>query len=262
MKKINGKWALITGASSGIGSDLTRLFAKEGCPMILTARRKERLETIKNQIKNEYNVEVETISNDLSKKGGPEELYNSVKELGHQVSILVNNAGVGLGGKFADQDLEDQLSIIQLNTVSVTELTKRFLKDMLEKNEGWILQLGSTFSFHPGPNFAVYAATKAYILSLSESLNHELRDTGIKHTVLCPGATRTEFFEASKTPDNALLETIKMDSKIVAKIGFDALLEGKPYVVPGLHNKLITQGQKFSPRAVTLFFLDFLFGKK
>lgn len=248
MNNLKGKWALVTGASSGIGVDLARLFAEAGCNVVITARRIERLQALRAELEREQGVQVEVVANDLSLPGGGRALFDAVQEKAIPVSVLVNNAGIGLNGQFADLRLEDQMGMIQLNLNSLTELTHRFLADMKVRGEGWILQVASTYAFQPGAGYAAYAATKAYVLSFSLALNHELRGTNIKHCALCPGPTRTEFFEVAGNTGNRFMNALMLESKAVAELGFRALQAGKPYVVPGIINRAFIFVQRLVPR--------------
>ncbi|MFT4940312.1 MAG: short-subunit dehydrogenase [Paraglaciecola sp.] len=261
MKELKGKWALVTGASSGIGADLARLYAKAGCHLIITARREQRLAELKKELSQQNNIQIEIIQNDLSTETGPQELFDAVEDKKIQVSILVNNAGIALSGKFSDIPLDKKLGIIQLNLVSLTKLTHLFLQGMISRKEGWIMQVASVYGFQPGPNMATYAATKAYVISLSEALNYELKGTGVKHSVLCPGPTRTEIFDTAGHTTNILMDNLSMDSMDVAKEGFKGLLNGKSVIVPGAINKALVSSNRFSPRALTVFGAS-LFGKE
>lgn len=260
MDILKGKWALVTGASSGIGADLSRLLAQAGCNLVVTARRTERLETLKRELELEQGVQVEIISSDLSLLEGAKELYEAVEAKQLQISVLVNNAGIGLNGKFIDLDLQRQMAMIQLNINSLTELSHRFLPGMNARGECWILQVASTYSFQPGVGYATYAASKAYVLSLSEALNHELRGSNIKHCALCPGPTRTEFFEVAGNTGNPFMNALMMDSERVAEIGLNALLKGKAVVVPGSINRTLVFVQRLLPRSFVVT-LSAMFGK-
>ena len=248
--KLEGKWALVTGASSGIGADLARNLARAGCNLILTARRENRLAALRDELQEQHAIEVKVISSDLSTAVGPEALFKAVQALKVPVSVLVNNAGIGINGQFTDNKRRAQLDLIQLNIASLTELCQRFLAPMLDRGEGWILNVASLYAFTLGPGYAVYAASKHYVLNLSESLHYELKDRGIQVCALCPGPTRTEFFDVSGQSSNRSMENIMMDSDRVARIGLKALLEGKPYVVTGRINSLLASTVKFVPKTV------------
>jgi short-subunit dehydrogenase len=250
MNNISGKWALVTGASSGIGSDLARNLAAAGCHLILTARRKDRLDALKKELEGKHAITIETISNDLSTPAGPRELFEATQRLNVPVSVLINNAGIGLNGQFADLDLSAQLALIQLNIASLTELTHRYLEAMKSREEGWILNVASLYAFNLGPGYAVYAASKHYVLNLSESLHYEMKNRGVHVTALCPGPTQTEFFDVSGQGSNPIMDKVLMKSDKVAKIGLKAMLEGKPYVVPGLTNSVMAESIKFVPKSI------------
>lgn len=253
MEELKDKWALVTGASSGIGADLARLLAAAGCHLVLTARRKDRLDALKEELSTAHSIQVETISNDLSKAEGPKALYDQIEAKEIPISVLVNNAGIGLKGDFVDVDLEAQMALLQLNVTSVAELTHRFVPAMKARGQGWVLQVASLYAFSHGTGFGTYAASKHFLLNLSDSLNHELARSGVKVTALCPGLTRTEFFSAAGLNDQGKkFKSMAMSSKSVAKIGLDALLEGKPYVVPGRQNRFVAWSSRFTSRAMKI----------
>lgn len=223
----NGKeTVLITGASHGIGLELARLFAADGYRLVVVSRDEEQLNRVAVEFKGLGAEDVIIIPKDLSEREGAEELHRETKQKGIHVDILVNDAGVGQHGKFIDNDLQKYHDIIQLNIGSLVSLTHLYLQDMRIKNKGRILQLASIAAYQPTPLLAVYAATKAFVLSFSDALCNELADTGITMTALIPPATDTHFFE------NAHMEHTKAaqdpeSAKIVAKIGYDALLKGE-----------------------------------
>lgn len=228
-----GKTALITGASSGIGQELAKLFAKDGYNLVLVARNDEKLNQLAEEFKENYGVETNVISKDLSRENVAQEVYDEVTGRGITVNVLVNDAGVSTYGKFAtDTDWEREKSLIHLNVLTLTHMTKLFLRDMVARNEGKILQLASLVSIIPFPLQAVYAATKAYVYNFTQSLVNELKDTDVTVTALLPNATDTNFFrEAGAPPLN--VEKMLDDPAVVAKDGYDALMAGKPKVVAG-----------------------------
>src|SRR5215216_5111972 len=188
------KYALITGATSGIGYELAKQAAQDGYNLILVARDGEELQKVSTELSN-FSIEVKTIVKDLFDEHSARELYEQIRDMGIAVDLLVNDAGQGQYGKFAEANLERNLDIIRLNVISLVSLTYYFLKDMLARNEGKILQLGSEVSKTPMPLMAVYAATKTFVLSFTEALINELKDTGVNMTLLMPGATDTDFFD-------------------------------------------------------------------
>ena len=248
MKELQGNWALVTGASSGIGADLARLLGEAGCHLVLTARRKDRLESLKNELTDKYPIKIETISNDLSKTTGAKQLFDAVEAKKISIDILVNNAGIGLHGKFAELDIDAQLGLIQLNVTSPTELTHRFMQGMVSRKKGWILQVASLYAFSHGTNMAMYAASKHFMLCMSDALNDELKGSGVNITALCPGVTKTEFFEAADMSGGMVFDMIAMNSMDVARQGIRAMVAGKPYIVTGAANQMIALGSPFTPR--------------
>lgn len=221
----------------GIGLELARLFAKNGYDVMLVSRTEEDLKRVAEEL-SAHGTQVSYIAKDLFEPGAAEELYAEVKAKGMTVNVLVNDAGQGQGGPFIESELQRDLDIIQLNVTSLTVLTKLFLKDMVARNEGRVLQLASVVSKLPSPLLAVYAATKAYVYSLTQSLINELKDTNVTMTALMPGATDTDFFAKAETDDSkTYVEGDLADPADVAKDGFEALMAGESKVVSGMKNK-------------------------
>jgi uncharacterized protein len=234
----NDRYALITGATSGIGYELAKLFAGDGYNLVIVARDENELRQ-KAQELSTANVDVVAIAKDLFQPEAAFELYDEVKSRNLTVDVLVNDAGQGQYGLFVEQDIHRLLDIIQLNVKSLTVLTHLFLKDMVARNEGKILQLASIASQLPGPWQAVYHATKAYVLSFSEALVQELKDSAVTVTALQPGATDTDFFNKAEMQDSKILDTKLSDPKKVAKDGYDALMKGDDKIVSGFKNKVM-----------------------
>jgi short-subunit dehydrogenase len=234
------QYALITGATSGIGYELAKLFAADGYNLVIVARSEDELENKSKEFSTQYGVEVVSIARDLFEQDAAFHVYDDVKSRGITVNVLVNDAGQGQYGKFIENDLQRQLDIIQLNIVAVTSLTYLFLKDMVARNEGKVLQLASIASQLPGPLQAVYHATKAYVLSFTEALINELKDTDVTLTALQPGVTDTDFFrKADMLESKAIDQKSKMaDPAKVAKDGYDALMKGDDKIISGLKNKV------------------------
>lgn len=231
--------ALITGATSGIGKELAALFAKANYEMVIVARSEERLKETAAELKYLGSPKVITISCDLSVAGNAQKLYDQIKEQNIRIDVLVNDAGAGEHGFFKETSLEQELAIIQLNVISLVHLTKLYLKEMVERNNGKILQLASISSYQPTPLLAVYAATKAFVLSFTDALINELKDTGVTMTALIPGATDTEFFVRAHAENVKATENME-DAAVVAEIGFDALMNGKPHAVaPGMTSQIV-----------------------
>jgi uncharacterized protein len=239
---------LITGASSGIGLEFAKIFAREGHNLVLVARSEETLSTLKKQFEEEYDVSVRVIVKDLTHYSSPTEIYDEVKRENINVNILVNNAGFGVHGYFKDTDLESELEMIQVNITALTHLTKLFLKDMVDNNNGRILNVASVAAFQPGPLMAVYYASKAYVLSFSEAIAEELRDTKVKVTTLCPGLVKTNFSKVAHANGSLLFDRDATSAKDIAEYGYKALYNDKRVVIPGIRYKTLVQMTKFIPR--------------
>lgn len=237
--------ALITGASSGIGRDMARELAKRGCDLILVARRRNRLEEIKNEI---TGVSVETIECDVSTEENCIKLYNSVKDSG--VDMLVNNAGFGLAGEFLSTDLNKELNMIKTNVVAVHMLTKLFLKDFAEKDRGIILNVASSAAYMAGPYLSTYYATKNYVRRLTEAVYRELKEknSNVSVSVLCPGPVNTEFNDVA----NVKFALKGLSSEYVARYAIEKALKGKLYIIPGLQMKLGVFLLRFIPNKLML----------
>ncbi|UEG54774.1 SDR family oxidoreductase [Mucilaginibacter daejeonensis] len=231
--------ALITGATSGIGLELAKLFAADGYDLVLVARDQQGLDSTASLLK-QTGIEVTTISKDLFDRQAAFDLYDEVIRKGIRVDVLVNDAGQGLYGEFKDNDIERELKIIDLNIGSLVILTKCFLKDMVSRNEGKILNLASIASKVPGPWQAVYHATKAFVLSFSESIREELKDTNITVTALLPGATDTDFFNKAGMQESRIVQdkSSLSDAADVAKDGYEAMKDDKDKVISGFKNKV------------------------
>lgn len=231
-------YTLITGGSEGIGFELARQFAEHGHDLILVARDEQQLYAAKNELE-KAGAEVHIISSDLFEAEAAFALYEEIKQKNLSVDILVNNAGQGVYGLFEDTDIRRELAIIQLNIASLTVLTKLFLKDMLERGEGKILNVSSIASKAPGPWQSVYHGTKAFVQSFSEAVRSEVKDKGITITTLLPGATDTDFFNKADMNESKIVEDEDKlaDPADVAKDGYDALMSGDDKVISGFKNK-------------------------
>jgi short-subunit dehydrogenase len=235
MKNINSsnktKYALVTGATSGIGYELAKQSAEHGYNLILVSRDKSELTKVSRQF-SKYSIEVHTIAQDLSEEDAAQQVYDEVRSLGISVDILINDAGQGQHGKFIEADLDRHMEIIHLNINSLVGLTYYFLKDMVARDEGKILQVGSEVSKAPTPLLAVYAATKAFVLSFTEALINEIKDTNVTMTLLMPGATDTDFFDKADMEDAKVYREGKLDPpEVVAKAAFEALQKGDRRIV-------------------------------
>jgi short-subunit dehydrogenase len=242
------KYTLITGASSGIGYAFTKLFAKEKANLVITARNKDKLESIKNEIINDYDVKVHVLVKDLMLSGSSKDIYNELRQKNIDIDILVNNAGFGYYGDFIDTDLEKQVEMINLNVISLIELTRLFLPSMIKKKFGKILNVASIAGFQPIPGHGIYSATKAFVLNFSESIACELKGTGVAVTCLCPGLTDTNFFKNAGNSYFVSKKSLLMDADTVAKIGLHALRKNKPVVISGCMNKTAMFLERFFPK--------------
>jgi short-subunit dehydrogenase len=233
------KYALITGATSGIGFELAKLFAADHYNLVITGRNLQELDAKAVELK-QQGVEVVTIAKDLFNRQEAFDLYDEVKAKGIEIDVLVNDAGQGLYGEFKDTDINRELQIIDLNIASLVIITKQFLKDMVARNDGKILNLASIASKTPGPWQSIYHGTKAFVLSFTEAIREELKDTNITITALLPGVTDTDFFnKADMQSSKAVQDKSSMASPAdVAKDGYDALQDGKDKVISGFKNKL------------------------
>jgi hypothetical protein len=246
MKDAPGKTALITGASVGIGRDLAELFARDGHHLILTARNESQLNEVAKKLSDQYHVNAQVIAQDLSTPDAPQRIFDQLQS--KPIDYLINNAGFGTHGPFAESDLQSQLSMLQVNIVSLTHLTRLFLPQMLTRKTGRILNVASLAAYLPGPFMAVYYATKAYVLSFSEALSSELSGTGITVTALCPGATKTEFQKRAGIGEAAHLKGNATTSTEVAQLGYTAMMRGQPTIITGLANNLSAFALRFLPR--------------
>ncbi len=238
---------LITGASSGIGADLARIFAREGHDLVLVARSRDRLDALAREVRDAFGGTARVFSIDLSTPGAAGVVRERVAEEGVDIDVLVSNAGFGMRGLFVELDPARQLEMIQVNLVALTELTRLFLPDMVRRGAGRILNVASTAAFQPGPLMAVYCATKAYALSFSEALAEELRGSGVTVTCLAPGATETGFGEIAGVSGARLFRSGTMSSRRVAERAYSALNRGAALVVPGFRNRLLSATVRFFP---------------
>jgi len=251
MPQLTGKTALITGASVGIGRDLAEIFAANGHHLVVTARNRKQLTDLAIQLRQQHGVNVEVIDKDLSVPGMPQELFDQIQARGIAIEYLVNNAGFGTHGKFAESDIASQLAMLQVNVVALTHLTRLFVPPMLARKSGRILNVASTAAFQPGPLMAVYYASKAYVVSFSEALDAETHRKGLTVTTLCPGATSTEFQKRAGIQHTRLFSATAMSSAAVAQIGYDAMMAGRRMVITGFRNRVLAIGAKLAPRRIS-----------
>ncbi len=237
------KVALITGASAGLGVDFARQLSAKGHRLVLVARRKDRLDALAAEL-----CKARAVALDLGTADAAARLMADLAAQGETVDLLVNNAGFGLTGRFAELDGPRQRSMIDLNCGALVELAHAVLPAMIAAKQGKIINVASTAAFQPGPGMAVYFATKAFVLSFSEALHEEVAGHGITVTALCPGPTATEFGDVAGFGGNAMVERLSRSSPFVVTAGLKALDAGKAVVIPGLFNKMGAQGHRFLPR--------------
>ncbi|MEM8738576.1 MAG: SDR family oxidoreductase [Planctomycetota bacterium] len=245
------KTVLVTGASSGIGEALAERYAAGGDRLILTARREDRLNLLAQRLRDAHGTDVEVVVCDLAAAGGAAALQREVEARVREVDVLVNNAGFGALGRFAELDPERQAAMVRLNVGALTDLCRWVLPGMVARGRGGVLNVASMAAFQAGPNMAVYYASKAYVVSFSEAIAEELRGTGVTVTVLCPGPTATEFGEAADMADAKLFHLGTMTAERVAGVGWRAAEAGRLVVVPGAMNRVGTWLAKWLPRRVT-----------
>ncbi|MGO9768337.1 MAG: SDR family NAD(P)-dependent oxidoreductase [Roseiarcus sp.] len=242
-----GGCVLVTGSSAGIGQELAKAFAAGGFPLVLLARRRDRLRELAEEIEAEHAVRVTILPADLNDPKAPQAIFDALRKKAIAVDILVNNAGLLFEGAFADTALEDLLQLLQVNVMALTALTRLFLAPMLERRSGRILNVASTGAFLPIPSLAAYAAAKAYVLSLTEALSEELKGTGVTATALCPGFTNTGMVARSKR-GRRIPSLAVMDAKAVAREGYSACLSGRVVHVAGFANTITVRGIQILPR--------------
>jgi short-subunit dehydrogenase len=242
------KTALITGASSGLGLELARLFARDGHDLVVVARRRDHLEALATRLAAEHGTAARIIAEDLADPVAPRRIVEELTERRIEIEFLVNSAGFGANGPFATLDLGRQLAMVQVNAAALVHLTHLLLPAMLARRSGRILNLGSTAGFQPGPGMAVYYATKAFVNSFTEALAYELRGTGVTATVSCPGATATEFGKVSGNEESRLFHLGATSASMVAAHAYRAMMAGKSMALPGWRAKLGLQLLRFGSR--------------
>lgn len=258
------KTAVITGASSGIGMELAQLLAADGYDLILTARREERLQKLANDLGRMYGNVVNVIQMDLAQPFAADALWRAISKIEPDIKVLVNNAGAGDAGDFAQESPEVIERMIHLNISMLTSLTRQVLPGMIARKRGKILNVASLVGFQPGgPGMAVYYASKSYVLSFSRAIRRELRDSGVSVTALCPGSTRTGFEEAARAQNTRLFRWTKpMEARDVALAGYQGMQRGNSVVVPGMLNKLLAISPVFLPSAIALEINRFLLSER
>jgi short-subunit dehydrogenase len=243
-----GKWAVVTGASAGIGEAIAVELAEAGVNLVLTARRRERLDLLAERLRTGNGIQTQVIVADLALSSAPQQIFDATEGAGLKVDLLVNNAGFGEYGEFLRSNLEMQVSMVQVNCAAVVHLTRLFLPAMVERRQGWVMIVASTASYQPVPYMATYAATKAFDRTLAEALAEEMKRHGVQVSALCPGPTESEFGQVAGEREG---DTRKPQSAAeVARRGLEALAEEKHWVIPYLSGRLQVFTQRFVPRRV------------
>ncbi len=243
--------ALITGASSGLGAEFARQLARRQVDLVLTARRRDRLEALRDALVAAHNVRVSVVEADLASPGGAEQLYDDVGQLGTPISMLINNAGFGIYGVTAQQNVSDIHGMIQVNATSLTTLARLAAADMAAQGQGYVLNVASFAALQPIPRYAVYSATKAYVVALSVAMHHELLRHGVQLSVLVPGFADTEFHRVARHPRTRLMRWMTLEVSHIVSAGLRGVLGGKTVITPGLGYKLIDIGGRCLPRRFT-----------
>jgi short-subunit dehydrogenase len=247
-RDLKGRWALVTGASSGLGADFARVLAVCGCNLVLLARREDKLARLREEIAHNGSIQVRTVAQDLLEPNAAQGLYQALQKDGISIDILINNAGIGHFGDVVELAWEKDRDTLHLNMVVLVQLSKLFARDMVARGFGRILQVASTGAYQPDPSMACYGASKAFVLSFGEALAFELAGTGVTCTVLSPGYTDTEFHQVGGQPMTWLKRTMMMESRQVADIGVRAMLRGRRSVVAGLANAVMAWSMRLLPR--------------
>lgn len=243
--------ALITGASSGIGKALAQKFAQHDYDLVMIAEMENELAEAAEEVSDQYGVEVMDLARDLTKENAPRQIYDHLRERSIDINVLVNDAGVGQKEKFHETDIGKDLDMVRLNIEALLRMTKLFVKDMVNRGEGRILNMGSVAGFQPGPLMAVYHASKAFVNSFSEAIADELQGTGVTVTALCPGPTDTDFFDRADMENARILqEGTVMEPEEVAEAGYKALMDGERMTIPGMSNTLMTFSRRLIPKSM------------
>lgn len=249
--KLQGKTALVTGASSGLGVDFARALAQRGANLILVARREDKLREVAAELRARYGVLATVIKQDLSEHDAPQRLFEKLQDDGAVVDVLVNNAGFGLYGDFLETDWARERNMLELDVIALVQLTKLFVREMVARKHGYILHVASIGAYQPSPLYATYSAAKSFVLNFGEALNFELRRTGVSSSVVSPGITATEFLAISGQRPTPYQRLVMMESADVARIGIEAMLRNRPSVVPGRINALTVWSNRLMPRRLS-----------
>jgi uncharacterized protein len=247
-------FALITGASAGLGKEFAKLFAADGHGVVLVARRKDELEALGRELEAAHGTKAVVIARDLAERSSPRQIYDEVQAQGLEIEFLVNNAGFGSNGPFVELDIQRELDMVDVNIKSLIELTYLFLPQMLNRRSGRVLNIGSTAGFQPGPFMATYYASKAFVNSFTEALAFELKGTGVTVTLSCPGATATEFSSSAGSENTALFRAMGgvADAASVAREAYRGMKASKPSMVHGFKNQAGVQALRVSPHSLVI----------
>ncbi|MEK7818778.1 MAG: SDR family oxidoreductase [Bacteroidota bacterium] len=249
----NKNAVLITGASSGIGFEFARVFASKGNNLVLVARRKNKLLELKKELESNFNISVSVIPLNLAEPKSSEELFSKLIKNNFVIDVLINNAGFGYYGEFLSKDTLVDEEMINLNILTLTKLTKLIANEMVKRASGKILNIGSTAGFQPGPLMSLYCATKAFVNSFSEALANELKGTCVTVSVLCPGATESEFRIVAGSSNSRIFHKRKIPTSLdVAEFGYKFLMSGKPIAIHGFTNKFLVFSARFTPRRIVV----------
>jgi len=247
---MSAETVLVTGASSGIGLELARCFAAEGCRLVLVARKGIALEALAAELRKAHKIQAQVFTADLAHPDTPNRLLAHLHTAGIKVDVLVNNAGFGAQGKFAELPLDRQLDMLQVNITAVVHLSRLLLPGMIERRRGGVLNVASTAAFQPGPGMGIYYATKAFVLSFTEALAEELAGTGLTATAVCPGPTRTNFGVASGGRFKRVTGRYSMSAAAVARLGHRAFRSGRVVAITGARNKVPALAVRLVPRLI------------
>ena len=246
-----GKTALVTGASAGLGKDFAKLFAADGHDLVLVARRKERLDELAAELTDSFGVNVTVLRADLSERSAPQEIFDALQAQGIEIEYLVNNAGFGSNGRFWELPLHGELGQIHVNIEALVHLTHLFVRPMVQRGSGRVLNVASTAGFQPGPFMATYYATKAFVISFTDAIAHELRGTGVTATAHCPGATATEFSAIAGNDKSQLFKKGNVATSIdVAQHAYRAMYAGRPIAIHGALNSVLAASSQLGPRGL------------
>lgn len=258
MAELRGKWAVVTGASSGIGRDMALVLAGRGMNVALVARREDRLRELAHEIETGHKVYARVIPLDLGRLEAPVALCSRLKEEGIQPEVFINNAGFGIKGDFVAVPWERQEQMLNLNLVNLTHLTRLLLPEMLQRGSGYILQVSSIGAYQPTPTYATYAAAKSYVLNFGEAVNWELKGSGVSVSVLSPGGTLTEFMDVAGQKPGFMVRLVSMTSRRVAEIGINGMLRRQSNILPGWRNWLTAFTTRLVPRWLLMFMADWI----